>query len=318
MPAYGLQLRYPAAALFPELKQLAAPSRPRHATTRPRRRGPRHQRTAQRAEDRRRARPAGGPPGDRVAAGPRRAVDSARAADARCRPRRPSCVRSSRRSPPQTLYPDAVHRALRDRFPDHPATTHRSRAHPPVACPSSSAVGFRRSTMPGLCPAPVERRRHCRTAPRPGQPLRGLAGAGPVHHRGPRGVQVAALTDTQGAEMVDGATVSVAVVYSRIEAELIAGLLRSHGVRAAVVADDAAARSRRTAAGRCPRAGRPLRRGHGPSAPRHRGRQRRTGWRPLGAGGRSAARSRAGHGRARYSCTRRMRSSPRPPLRPPA
>ena len=39
--------------------------------------------------------------------------------------------------------------------------------------------------------------------------------------------------------MVDGATVSVAVVDSRIEAELIAGLLRSHGVRAAVVADDA-------------------------------------------------------------------------------
>ena len=39
--------------------------------------------------------------------------------------------------------------------------------------------------------------------------------------------------------MVDGATVSVAVVDSRIEAELIAGLLRSHGLRAAVVADDA-------------------------------------------------------------------------------
>jgi hypothetical protein len=38
--------------------------------------------------------------------------------------------------------------------------------------------------------------------------------------------------------MVD-ATVSVAVVDSRIEAELIAGLLRSHGVRAAVLADDA-------------------------------------------------------------------------------
>jgi Putative prokaryotic signal transducing protein len=31
----------------------------------------------------------------------------------------------------------------------------------------------------------------------------------------------------------------VAVVDSRIEAELIAGLLRSHGVRAAVSADDA-------------------------------------------------------------------------------
>jgi Putative prokaryotic signal transducing protein len=38
---------------------------------------------------------------------------------------------------------------------------------------------------------------------------------------------------------VDGATVSVAVVTSRTEAELIVGLLRSHGVRAAVAADDA-------------------------------------------------------------------------------
>lgn len=39
--------------------------------------------------------------------------------------------------------------------------------------------------------------------------------------------------------MHDGGTVSVAVVDSRIEAELIAGLLRTHGVRAAVSADDA-------------------------------------------------------------------------------
>jgi hypothetical protein len=39
--------------------------------------------------------------------------------------------------------------------------------------------------------------------------------------------------------MDDGGTVSVAVVDSRIEAELIAGLLRTHGVRAAVSADDA-------------------------------------------------------------------------------
>jgi len=39
--------------------------------------------------------------------------------------------------------------------------------------------------------------------------------------------------------MDDCGTVSVAVVGSRIEAELIAGLLRSHGVRAAVSADDA-------------------------------------------------------------------------------
>ena len=36
-----------------------------------------------------------------------------------------------------------------------------------------------------------------------------------------------------------GATVSVAVVSSRTEAELIAGKLRSHGLRAAVSADDA-------------------------------------------------------------------------------
>ena len=39
--------------------------------------------------------------------------------------------------------------------------------------------------------------------------------------------------------MADSATVSVAVVDNRIEAELIAGLLRSSGVKAAVVADDA-------------------------------------------------------------------------------
>ena len=39
--------------------------------------------------------------------------------------------------------------------------------------------------------------------------------------------------------MDDGGTVSVAVVDSRIAAELIAGLLRTHGVRAAVSADDA-------------------------------------------------------------------------------
>jgi Putative prokaryotic signal transducing protein len=38
---------------------------------------------------------------------------------------------------------------------------------------------------------------------------------------------------------VDGATVSLAVVDSRTEAELIVGLLRSHGLRAAVAADDA-------------------------------------------------------------------------------
>ena len=38
---------------------------------------------------------------------------------------------------------------------------------------------------------------------------------------------------------MDGTTVSVAVVNSRTEAELIVGMLRSHGLRAAVAADDA-------------------------------------------------------------------------------
>jgi len=38
---------------------------------------------------------------------------------------------------------------------------------------------------------------------------------------------------------VEGATESVAIVGSRTEAELIVGLLRSHGVRAVVSADDA-------------------------------------------------------------------------------
>jgi len=38
---------------------------------------------------------------------------------------------------------------------------------------------------------------------------------------------------------VDGLTVPLAVVTSRTEAELIAGLLRSYGLRAAVSADDA-------------------------------------------------------------------------------
>ena len=38
---------------------------------------------------------------------------------------------------------------------------------------------------------------------------------------------------------MDGTTVPVAVVASRIEAELIVGMLRSNGVKAAVSADDA-------------------------------------------------------------------------------
>jgi hypothetical protein len=40
-------------------------------------------------------------------------------------------------------------------------------------------------------------------------------------------------------ERVDGAPVAVAVVGSRAEADLIVGLLISHGLRAAVATDDA-------------------------------------------------------------------------------
>jgi hypothetical protein len=47
------------------------------------------------------------------------------------------------------------------------------------------------------------------------------------------------MTRSGGVEIVDGATVPVAVVASRTEAELIVGLLRSHGLRAVVSADDA-------------------------------------------------------------------------------
>ncbi len=38
---------------------------------------------------------------------------------------------------------------------------------------------------------------------------------------------------------MDGVSVTVAVVGSRTEAELVVGLLRSHGLRAAFAADDA-------------------------------------------------------------------------------
>jgi hypothetical protein len=44
--------------------------------------------------------------------------------------------------------------------------------------------------------------------------------------------------DSSMKAVSDMPTVSVAVVTSRIEAELIVGLLRSHGLRAAVAADD--------------------------------------------------------------------------------
>jgi hypothetical protein len=50
---------------------------------------------------------------------------------------------------------------------------------------------------------------------------------------------VAGTSSNRGGDIVDGGTVTVAVVASRTEAELVAGLLRSNGLRAAVLADDA-------------------------------------------------------------------------------
>ncbi len=50
---------------------------------------------------------------------------------------------------------------------------------------------------------------------------------------------VARTSSTPEGDIVDGGTVTVAVVASRTEAELVAGLLRSNGLRAAVLADDA-------------------------------------------------------------------------------
>jgi hypothetical protein len=44
---------------------------------------------------------------------------------------------------------------------------------------------------------------------------------------------------SRGVAIVEGANVSVAVVNSRTEAELIVGMLRSHGLRAVLAADDA-------------------------------------------------------------------------------
>jgi hypothetical protein len=47
------------------------------------------------------------------------------------------------------------------------------------------------------------------------------------------------VTGNRGVEIVDGVTVPLVVVASRTEAELIVGMLRSNGLRAAVSADDA-------------------------------------------------------------------------------
>lgn len=52
-------------------------------------------------------------------------------------------------------------------------------------------------------------------------------------------VLVVATGQQRGGELPDSAPVSVAVVGSRTEAELIVGLLLSHGLKAAVATDDA-------------------------------------------------------------------------------
>jgi Putative prokaryotic signal transducing protein len=52
-------------------------------------------------------------------------------------------------------------------------------------------------------------------------------------------MSVVDVSSSKGVAIVDGAAVSVAVVASRAEADLIVGLLRSHGLRAAAATDDA-------------------------------------------------------------------------------
>jgi len=65
---------------------------------------------------------------------------------------------------------------------------------------------------------------------------RGL-GWGCVDHRLGHGGHERVTVDRRAS--VEGGTVSVAVAGSRTEADVIVGLLRSHGLRAAVAADDA-------------------------------------------------------------------------------
>jgi hypothetical protein len=65
----------------------------------------------------------------------------------------------------------------------------------------------------------------------------------PIHGNGSRGVEVVDIergrSDDLSVKAVrDGATVSVAVVGSRAEAELIVGMLRNNDLIAAVSADD--------------------------------------------------------------------------------
>jgi histidine ammonia-lyase len=123
--AYGMQLRYPAAALFPELKQLAAPASldtppldldvEDHGTSAP---------LSVRKTD-----AALGLLEDLLAIELLLARDVLASAPAA--PTLGAGTAAALRTVEQAMasadpYPDAVHRALRDRFPDHPATRHRN------------------------------------------------------------------------------------------------------------------------------------------------------------------------------------------------
>jgi Putative prokaryotic signal transducing protein len=72
--------------------------------------------------------------------------------------------------------------------------------------------------------------------PCPGDPWRNDWCEGPGRVDGRAGITTGQLEEVRG---VEGAPVSVAVVTSRTEAEMIVGLLRSHGLRAALATDDA-------------------------------------------------------------------------------
>jgi histidine ammonia-lyase len=123
--AYGMQLRYPAAALFPELKQLAAPASldtppldldvEDHGTSAP---------LSVRKTD-----AALGLLEDLLAIELLLAHDVLSTAPAT--PTLGAGTAAARHAVEQAIaaaepYPDAVHRALRERFPDHLATRHRN------------------------------------------------------------------------------------------------------------------------------------------------------------------------------------------------
>ena len=117
---YGLHLRYPAAALFPELKQLAAPAT---LDTPPLDLGVEdhaHRRSAERPQDRHRTRHARGPAGDRADARPTTCWRQPRTSHVLGAGTEAALGMVEEAITEADPEPDAVHRAIRERFPVRP------------------------------------------------------------------------------------------------------------------------------------------------------------------------------------------------------